>query len=152
MSEPSLVTEAFAAAAGAPTGFDPQTIMYVVGGIVSGIVVGIGGLLYRKSPNGVGPVPAAPPTPPVVDILGPYQQIFDRLGAIQLTLERVAGGHVETREATASALQQTRHDLKGVLQEMNKTFEGDIEELKRLMRDQNTVSDRLDEFVRARLK
>lgn len=160
MFEPSLVADAWAATAGAPppSGSDPQTIMYIVGGIVSGIVVGIGTLLYRKAPNGQGPTPTVH-----VDVLGPYQQIFDRLGAAMLALERIAGGHIETREATAKALQTTRHDLKAALQQMNQAQEADMQqlrhsfetamdEIKRLMRKQNEVSDRLDEFIRAKLK
>lgn len=149
MFEPSLVADAWAATAGTPpaSGADPQTIMYIVGGIVSGMVVGIGTLLYRKAPNGQGPTPTVH-----VDVLGPYQQIFDRLGAAMLALERIAGGHIETREATAKALQTTRHDLKAVLHEMGQAIEADMDEIKRLMRKQNEVSDRLDEFIRAKLK
>jgi Asp-tRNA(Asn)/Glu-tRNA(Gln) amidotransferase C subunit len=166
MFEPSLIAEVSAASGAGSVPNDPQTLMYIVGGIVSGLVVGLGTLLYRKSPNGqVAPSqPSQPsfpaPAPPNVEVFaqGPYQVLLDRLSAMQLTLERIAGGHIETREATAQALQTTRHDLKAVLQHMSQASEtdsaeirADTKEIKRLLREQNDVSGRLDEFVRAKL-
>lgn len=142
-----LIAEANAATTGASSTVDMQTLIMT---IVSGIVLGLGTLLYKKAPNGEKPQVAPPVN--VDAVLGPYQAIFDRLGTIQLTLERIAGGHVETREATANALQMTRHDLKAILHEMGQAAEADMEEIKCLMRVQNAVSDRLDEFLRAKIK
>jgi hypothetical protein len=55
MFEPSLFTEALAATAApqeAQPLIDQQTMLAVIGAIVTGIVTGVGALLYRKSPNG----------------------------------------------------------------------------------------------------
>lgn len=159
MYDLTLIPKAWAATAPDAHGVDLQTVMYIIMGIVGGIVTGVGTLLYRKAPT-----PDKVDSPPIsIEVLGPYQVIFDRLGAIQLTLERIAGGHVETREATAEALRTTRHDLKAVLHQMGQAEENDfadlkklvhteLDEIRRLMHVQNTVSDRLDEFVRAKLK
>lgn len=156
MFEPTLIAEAHAAAAQAPAaGTDPQTLMWLVSGLVSGLVIGLGGLLYHKAP----PNPSAPQhkTDPSIEqaqvfFQGPFQAIIDRLNTAVLTLERIVGQNTDLREHFGEIMRTTRHDLKGVLQVMSQEQEHDAEELKRLLHDLSNVVGRLDEFLRARVK
>lgn len=154
MFEPSLFTEALAAApAASPPQVDQSTLMYIIGGVVMGIVGGIGGLLYRKAPNSEkAKIGEQEIEDAKVFFQGPFQQIIDRLNTLLLTLERLVGQSTDLKEAFADTLRQTRHDLKNTLQVMSQENEHDVEEIKRLLHDAATVLGRLDEFLRARMK
>lgn len=160
MFEPVLVAEALRAAVPpAPpspgAAVDAQQIMGVVGGIISGIVLGLGALFY-KGANSAAPKQPAPSLESVPTLetfaQGPYQAILDRLAAVAMMQERLAGSHFELREAIAEALRVTRHDLKGELQAVVTANERDAEEIKLIARELDAVLGRLDEFVRAKIK
>lgn len=156
MFDPVLAAEVIASPpVGVPQNADPQALMYWISSIVGGIVLGISALFYRTAPPASAPVPAPKPeaakpdAPPPGDpaqlifAQGPYQAILDRLGAIALMQERVAGINIELREALAEALRATRHDLKGVLHEMGTANEADAEDIKALLRSLTTETNRL---------
>lgn len=146
----SLIGNASAATAAAPQ-MDPQTLMYVVGGIVSGILLGIGGLFAKKAPpNGLASKPDVEQAQ--VFFQGPFQALLDKQNATTLALERLVGLNAETREHFADLLRSTRHDLKNALQVLSQEQEKDSEEIKRLLHEQDSVLGRLDEFLRARVK
>jgi hypothetical protein len=152
-----LLSNVIAASSGAELpGLGPFPILQLFGGMISLIAVGLAALVYRKAPNSIAPPPAgaaSPQSPPSTEIYlgGPYDAILDRLAAIAVTLERLAGMQYTQREHLAEALRVTRHDLKGAMQAAVGSAETDAVEIKDLLRDAAGVLSRLDEFVRARL-
>jgi phage-related tail protein len=166
MFDAPLISDAHAAAAAAAPGggLEAETIMAVVGGIVSGIVLGLGALFYR---HGHAPPPKrAATTADAVAALGEGTQLFlqgpasdvqAKLAAALVLLEKLAALHYETREQIATGLQITRHDLRGALGEDALQASRESNEIRALVTaiavkvdDLNLTLGRLDEFVRAR--
>lgn len=125
-----LAAKAEAAQAATSSGVD---LMTLIGGIVSGLVLGLGGLLYGKAP-GVKPPESAPIHEANVFFQGPFQAILDRINTAVLTLERIGGLSTELRETFSELLRSTRHDLKNVMQVMGQAQERDAESIKDLVR------------------
>lgn len=166
MLEPTLVNDAFAAATAPPatSGVDPQAIMYVVGGIVSGIVVGVGALFYRNSPSSnlrSGPQPIQTPASESAQLFfsGTAKEILERLGAAIVILEKLSSLHYETREQIAQHMAQTRHDIRNAVGEdaaeasrENLELRQAIIELQRTVSDTNVKLGLLDQFMRIKVK